>query len=393
MENRSEIITDYLTGRLGRDEEEKLFESFSYDAGLREEFRNALEIDRAMRATAKSFSPPVNVTDAIFSAIEKSPVVGTASPSGWPIGFNWLGGIISAAVGAIIASTIIYFAYDFGGTQRLESGKVAKSTQLASIPNRRNSSPERANSIVNRDGSIGKTGRDKSFGPVPNPTNLSPEQSIVDEIQTSALYATRTISQSPAFLHGNGGQILNRAEPRGIERPDLSDYELNENGKLYWISAEFRGSLTKSIPEQTINPEKFNPLNNFSAAVYWRSSDEFHIGAEARQETFFLRYEGTDANGYRIKYEQTPNITTFGLSARYFPARLRLNDWKPFAQLSLGSSRYGSSVRPGLGCAYDLAPRWAMTLSGEWSAFFFTHQSSNFRANKLNLNYGINFKF
>jgi hypothetical protein len=135
-----------------------------------------------------------------------------------------------------------------------------------------------------------------------------------------------------------------------------------------------------------------NIFNNLSVSIYYPLYKTLLIGAEYRQETFYVIYDGKDNKGKNMTYYQQPNLSTFGVSLRYSPFDLGKN-FKPFGQVFLGGNIVGFVSREMLGVEYYPYENVYFLLGGELNQFFFRHGSTWFNANKLSLNYGIGMKF
>jgi len=155
---------------------------------------------------------------------------------------------------------------------------------------------------------------------------------------------------------------------------------------------EFKNTPSWFSKSPTIQPYQLNDFNNLSVTILYPLYKTLILGADFRQETFYVEYEGINEKGQNLIYHQKPNLSTFSLLLRYIPFDFTEN-FRPFGQILLGGNKTGSISRGMIGIEYYPFEYVYFQLGGELNQFYFTHNSKWFNANKYSLNYGIGVKF
>ncbi len=404
MKNNSELILDYLNGTLMNDEEQSLFSQMAYDIELRDDFRSFVNIDKTFKSTAKSFIPSNNVTNDIFKKLGYSiPSVSTDMaapavilPESQPapkaklkryLLFLLMTGAIALSVMFLMEAvnrhdnTVICIpvirSIAVEQKKNMSTDNETGFVKESPAPRRRNEHPAQNSPVVSDNNediaasvsqtveAIAESGNsrlipDISFGVV-IPLNNTDFSNMPDN----------TIGRSPGYL-------------------GLSSYNpfLSE---LSGISIEMRGSSVWHIPRETIDPNSFSKFNNLGITVLYNFKDDYYLGLDVRQETFFTTFTEINEFGQRFRTEQQPNFTSLCGTARYVP--LQISSFSPYLQVAAGGSYYGAVARLAAGLDYELYDGFILTLQGELSNLIYRHNQDWNNTRKLGLNYGMRYAF
>jgi hypothetical protein len=116
------------------------------------------------------------------------------------------------------------------------------------------------------------------------------------------------------------------------------------------------------------------------------------LGANFRQETFYVEYDGMSDKGQSVRMYQHPNLSTYSIMLRYNPLDIS-EKIKPFAQISVGVNLYGPIMREMAGLEFYPFDNVYFVLGAEFNQLFFTHDDKSYNAGKFSINYGLGIKF
>ena len=173
---------------------------------------------------------------------------------------------------------------------------------------------------------------------------------------------------------------------------EILSFNINKNtlSELGFV-LELRNSFAWNSIDNSVSPNKLNPLNNLNATLFYELSENVKLGVELKQETFLTQYTGLEANGAKYRYLQQPNFTTFSMATRFTP--FIFNTFKPFTQIGFGFNRGGYTVKPEIGLEYKLAENIVLVGTFEYTHFWFFHGSNWFNTKKIGVSYGLSYKF
>jgi hypothetical protein len=115
------------------------------------------------------------------------------------------------------------------------------------------------------------------------------------------------------------------------------------------------------------------------------------IGAGVKQETFYAKYMGTAGVTHKYIYEQQPNFLNFELAARIFPFESGIIN--PLMQANAGGGNYGYTYRFAIGTEFRFYEEMSFICTVDYASLRYNHQGNWYSADKLGINYGINYKF
>jgi hypothetical protein len=171
--------------------------------------------------------------------------------------------------------------------------------------------------------------------------------------------------------------------------PDNFSYDkplFFKNHEPLGITVGFNGSAVWDTPKATIPSNYVSPFSNLCISVNYALSPHFRIGLEARQESFYTEYTGTEGVIVYL-YKQQSNFATIGADIRWLPLSLSL--FNPYLGFSTGANVAGVVLRPDLGLEYQVYSDIGFMLGFEYSYFLFMHQNTPFHTGKVGLNYGV----
>ncbi len=384
---------EFADGSLDPGKEDTLFLMLSSDDELRQQFKSMMSIKNAVRSGVGNVANPESSKAAVFAALSLPLPNASRSPLSW---FTKENLALASSVAVFIAALLVFFNIDNNNVNIAENtvkhkNKIVKEKSFVSAENDLAEPPK----VIAKE----------IPAAVNNVTenNVAPSENTDDDDLTIKL-SENTLETDDTDIDLAESRIVNIGKNAGIfdniqaqTQSDLqihNDYNPMSEGVLLKgnekLTIEFRGSSYKNTKTPTIEPSKYSPLNNMAIALAYNLNSNISTGIDLRQETFFLRYEGTN-NGEQFIYEQQPNFTTFSATLKY-----KLDGWggfRPFTQVSAGLNSVGFVGRAMLGAEYRIFSNFAFVLSLDYSNLTYTHQNNYFNSSKFGLNYGLSYSF
>lgn len=157
------------------------------------------------------------------------------------------------------------------------------------------------------------------------------------------------------------------------------------------IVFEFKNNQAAFFEETEVEPSYFNKFRNLDLSLFYKFDNNFQLGANYKQETFYLNYDGLDENGKDIIILQQPNFATYGIVFKYNPL-LQFYNFEPISQFSFGMNKNGFVSREMIGLEYYPIDYFYFTIGAELHQFYYQHNNSNFINQKISFNYGLGVK-
>lgn len=426
--NYSELINDFIDGRLAPDKEDELFLALSSDDELRSELKENLAIDQAMKDDAASLAPSAASTAAVFSRL------GFDAPAPAPkkstvqrfrdfiapaqkYASHAIAGIASAGVAVALMWLLTgnqqddessgQAAYRADAVKGLPVAEVSpmQDNELdiiimqgadAAIPKEQNEKAYREGYLAgSREASSVFGGRLANLEKELSRQNALFESLAADAMQNSGEISGRII-ESQRLVTLPAASVPTRASQSFIYVPvDTSPGDNSNNLNLLnfekiGVEAELRGSDYRMFPVAKMPESSIPEFNNSGLALFYNVSDDFQLGFDLRQEYFYQEYEG-EIDGRRVRYMQHPNFVTYGAAARY--KFLHLGDFTAFGELHAGFNKAGAVGRAGVGVKYSPTGDYNFLLGIEGSALAFKHETDPYLARKIGFYYGVAFNF
>lgn len=448
-----EMLYDYAEGTLDISKEEGLFADLAVDAEMRNEFRQLITLNSAVKNNRLLFlNDPVSKT-RLMAGLGLGAGAGVATQTGF---FSGIFGslktsyiIVSLLSCLISGAGVYYFAGGKGGgdtrktsvnvASRENSGK-REVPQVSSYETSA-SSPVNTNSSVNnnthdsrtiikyiivkdRDGDSGAKGAGIAKGISPGSgqsTDEAEKSSLRDEVAEMAARAEKekTIMMMP----------ISRSELERMAEMNGYDFSVSGNGNKKEESAygrpqrlsgsAGRNALQATLPYAPLPPLDYaSPGRRGALSLEWKMNESWHMPqatispfdlSKFNNNSLSLVYKFNDvfALGAEVRqetffqqfsgttaegkflYEQQPNLTTYGLLGRTNLGSLW--GFQPFGQVFLGSTSVGAVVRFGGGFQYGMTEEFALVLGAEYSRLFYEFGQNNFVSAKYGFNYGIRY--
>jgi hypothetical protein len=400
-------IFKFYNNELSVDDEQILFSEIAYNQELRNEFKTLGMINNSFKSTAKSYIPTPALTDSVFSALQikqntisnklqKSDKIHSLKSNYFS---KFSNGLLSGLLISLIpALLIVYFSSNHDNQNNIadqitNNGKQNNFATITSIPFVQ---CHETNLRSNSNSTLARSFKSNSTGNIiPNikAHNIN-DNIIIAPIDDTPITTLTNSNVEPAF-----------DEFSGFRHPKLNNYPFvnnlinsKDNFNLYFngltdkrFELKFNSHIAWNIPQESISPKNSSKFNNLSLAAFYNISNNFKVGAELRQETFFLKYYENNGNIGRTFFEQQPNLTTFDLAAQY--STLHFNNIDVLTGINFGINNYGIIGRISGGIEYNLYDNISLSALGEYSQMYYHHKTTGFTANKFNINYGINFHF
>jgi hypothetical protein len=392
MENFNNF-QDLLEGNLTDLEEKELYSILSTDSNIRTEFKSMLTFQKAMD-NSKVFSMiPVESEKAIFNSLafggSSTLSASSAMLTSTGIVLKYIG---IASLGAMISALVFFgFADKFGYTKNnIQSNKFISESN------------DTKHELLSNTVGISSSNQGATF-----------KHLDVEHIQK------RKISEQPDKLlikekvikidnMKNQNSVINISEPL-VQFTNNSTvkvkYELTpiiENSSSLKVPFENKNSVGVITELQSMQnwfdtqtkavPDKIAPFHNMMVSVYYEPVDNWAIGFNLRNETFYEDFSGKDEIGQQTWIEQQPNFTTYSLILKYNSQYEIISQLKPNFSISYGFNGAGNVARLGAGVRYEYNDVIAFLLGFEYSGMLYKYQNTNFLTNKYAINYGISFK-
>ncbi len=408
------LIHDFTDGTLNPAEEEQLFQMLASNNEYRNELKQHLAIKSAVKNDVSAYTPNANSTMKVFASLgfaapiaDKSAMSnkskpsnsGTVSKSGFWSKFS--SPIITAAVStlatAIIAVLLFQpFLNDMEKeinklqVQNQELSKQIDNQKLNNIPvvtSKSSDNKQISDNIIKQKPIIKyvyitKEKDNNLNNDVINGQKETNDNSNIDmNLATIVTNKVGGITNNYINVPDNGKYVSGIDFSNIYIRQDLG-LSLEINRLINWFDAA-----------PTISPSNYNKLNNTAISLFYSISNNFSLGAEYRQETFFQTFRGLDNKGKLFEYQQQPNFTSGGIVARYAFNNLKFYGIVPYLQGYGGITSVGYIGRLMIGLKYSPYPNISFIISGERSQLFYKYQNRSFNNGKIDLNYGVSFSF
>lgn len=422
-----DLIYLHIDGQTNEAESQALFKAMAEDSELRQEFDEAVRLDKALMLDKSELLPPPSLSAKVFEkagfakeAEEAVPVAGMFS--------KLLSGVATAVVLSSIAFTGLTMLNEMNkpdGSGEIASSintKIARqydmkannanmpiaSTSLSSEQDIRlkdNSNNIYSNSKINNNRSINikddnsaknknaKLATDKHLNAKQSEEKLSEsialnaEDIISEERKETASYTdfyALASSEIRGQYAGNINPIFgasgNEYLPIDVDYSGNSDFSVTLNGLLN----------TNYFPNRTIFQSN-DPLQNVNLSLSYHYDDSQAFGIELGAEDLQV-YEISQV-GAKFKFDLKPTLYWLGLSYRYtFNELIDDVPLRLYSQVAVGGSKYGPVTKLGAGLSYQLSNRFTLSLGYNWTSLMYTHMSTYWFTHKTGLNYSISYK-
>jgi hypothetical protein len=390
--NNIDQYMDFLDNKLDEIEEQKFAENFATDTEFRNEFKQYLFFSNALSASSDFCTPSEESKNAVFSAlgiVSDTTDIPAITPKNTGFFKSKLFAILTTSITTFFLTALMFQFYD-----EYEDMNLIKT----------NDSISSSKSINKNETIIPSQVEGKQIAKQQALKPLRKLLAMNNDVQSNKTELPEDIKPEKIELsqtYNNNENLLVMAQKKYSN--DLNELLIPENHKLldtiFFIRSydskfrfEFKNTPAWFYQFPIIQPSRQSNFNNLSMSLYYPVYKTLLLGAEFRQETFYVVYDGKDSKGNDATYYQQPNFSSLGLSLRYSHFDIGDNI-KPFVQLFVGWNIAGIISREMLGFEYYPFDNVYFLIGAELNQFFFTHDNTWFNANKYSLNYGIGVKF
>lgn len=411
---------DFVSGKLEGEQERQFAEEFAYNESFRKGFRNYLAVTGTISTNISKLGPPPNITAAVYaglgfnSSLPAQPETVSLPKTSFftkPL----FTGFVSSVVSIVVSVTVMYLAFNPGNNGASIADKSL--TNLTGANNRfpvvssfeSNDSKEADRNLTFRD--TKSRANHTSINSHLNSGNIPIDEKIDGTSTHKENYTDNRDLKSPAYKNEfTGSSNLSILSPVNISTDSFSPpyptggfhapnnsfifSEINNRGAISFddFQIAIRKTSASSLSSETVESTGNQEFNNLGISLFYELSEEFSVGLEISQESFFVSYKGRDSANNQVRYDQKPNLTSLGILLKFNP-NIEIIGLEPTVQVSAGGSYYGITARAGAGFEYQIYPGLNIILQAEYSNLFFRHHKTINSAGKAGLSYGILYKF
>lgn len=383
MEDKFQIIYEYIDGELPPEQESELFALLATDQEARNEMKSALAIKEAVRSDSVAFVPPIKSTNKIFSTLgfsEPSAVASTASISRFAALKNWVllqtkyiaTGISSALVTAAIMLMLLPKENTNDSIVKQNPGKISKPNEV--IAEQQQQIPEIMEKVVYK--YILVEQKNDEIKTIPGDNN-----------------AIKLSSSSAEIIRPQYNLKMGQTQlfPININITSLLPEEFLQDKTDSKLSLEIKGLSHTSDIKEKVRPADEQNLNNSSFSIIYDYSSEFAFGLNYSRENFYQKFEGYE-NNQLYQYEQNPNFETFSIIGRYSPDFLMFDYGKIYSQAAIGGNKVGLVGRLSVGAEIPVLNGHSLQIGYDVSNMYYKHQNKWFSSSKKGLEFGVKLK-
>ncbi len=403
--DKFDLLSDLADGVLDNEQETLLFSELAINEELRSEFKQLLSFNSAIKNNRSLFAVNESSTNAIFSAIGL-PLAGanvaTATSGKLIAGIGltvskYSQSIIGASVATLTTAALFLLFFNpfnfFSNKENLNQNQKFNSQVLIENDSTiQNSSIPTVNSNELVDNKSNSTNPNIKYIYIDRPIYIEKtEQDKNSQINNSEI-VINSIKNEPIILSVNSNEFkkLSNQELPSFEYSPFDNIFIQSDDNLK-IEFEIRSSQHWNTQVETITPSKIAEFNNTAISGLYNFNQNFAVGFDLRQETFFQKFQGSDKMGQLNVYEQQPNFTSYSFLLRY--GYDVFENFKPIAQVTVGGTNVGFIGRFMTGFQYKFNQELKFILGMEYSNLFYNFQSTNFNSSKIGINYGISYSF
>jgi len=436
-----DLIYLYLDGEASDAEKKVLFDKLSQNSELQEEFSRAMELNKAMGEDREFLSPSIELTQKLFIRAGFIPAAELA-----PIGFSGSGllgslmnsgRIIMQNLGAgLVAASVLFTGYNL--VEKFDNAKIkdannrettaylAKYNQKAE--NRTESNTNSSRKSVPMVSSI----EDNSKPVIRNNSKSNFEKSLSSKntLLASKHNKKNTINASDESLAANNSMKEPLADNIDNNNSDNSNNEISsqlesyqaperinaaniDNNKKFYsldyhqfmpnaFAMDFPEDLNISLRVSGISGIQYYPsrdieksgqlLNNISLCVSYHFDDHQSIGIFAGREA--LQLYDVEQLDKKYTFDKQPNILWAGLNYKYnLGAISGIVPVNPYADLTIGGTKYGPITKLGLGINYPLTNSITLGLGYEFTSLMYSEFATYKFTHKSGIIYNLSYKF
>ena len=392
----TEIYEKFIEGELSPESEKKFMARLTLNDELRTNFRHYLVVTNSIRNYVENERIPNDVSNSVFTALGFSPITNISNKIKQDKPSFFRGKFFTAFATGLSTFILAFFLFKFNGSVIDEK---KDSTNLI------NQKDEIHLVKIDKKDDYQETVKEyrtKSVLLSKNDQNLEKELVVNNSIPDDNSIAYKEIS--PSLLSMNE---ISRNSFQDFEKNKFSDNRVKPTAEysstkydtlIFYrsydskIRFEFKNTPSWFSSSPIVQPNRLNNFNNLSVSLLYPISKTILIGAEFRQETFYVNYDDKEKSGQDYTYYMQPNLSSYGISIRYLPIDLCCRI-KPFGQIEIGGNSAGLVSREMLGLEFQLFENSYLTIGGEVNQFYYHHLNNWYTSSKYNISYGLGIKF
>lgn len=383
----SDKLTDFIDGELTPGEEREMFSALSYDDNLRTEYKSIVSMFNSIKSNINTYAPSEKMTMGVFSELGLSNAVPLPNKSNKIFSKN---NIIPAAIGGIIAAifTIAIMGFFF----MPKAGKIfADSNANINPPNKEIASVP----VITSESNSQTKPNHVKIKPVinlenppeieePKEENMVPPALNLISFSNPKSSGKNCGTQAPSFYFNENFQ----PQQNILYQPLAQSSNFNPEFEL-----EIKNATTWDLPSADNRFQSSNVLNNMTATLFMFLNDNFAVGAEIRQESFYMTFTdyGSTGKGNIQNIEQKPEITSYGVAAKFLPSKDNL--FNPYIQTGVSFNSAGFVFRNELGFEIKPAEHLIFNIGAEYSRLTFQYKQNYFYSQKIGFFYGASYRF
>lgn len=387
MEEKYQIIYEFVDGELPAEQESELFAMLATDQEARNELKSILAIKEAVRSDSVAFVPPLKSTQRIFTSLGFSApaaVATTASISKIAQIGKWIAAqykFIATGVASAVASALIMLLL-LPQNQQVEKFSTNSKTLI--------SEAKPAQSQISTDNTLSQPELKEKvvykYIVVEKTANLQSNNALNANKMINISTPTQAITKPQVNLANN---IPSNFSLNVVKLPEITELVGNNDKNL---SFEIKGLSYSSDIKERVNPSQKQSFNNTSFALIYKFSPELSFGIDYCRENFYQKFSGYE-NNQLYQYEQNPNFETFSLLGRYSPNFADFDIGRIFVQASLGGNKVGYVGRVTIGAEIPVSNRYGLTVGYNLSNMYYEHQNKWFSSSKRGVELGARINF
>lgn len=435
-ETYNDLMILYLDGEATESEQKALFDAMAENPELQEEFTQAIAFDKAMIEDREALAPSKELTHALFvkAGFEKPlPPVGGGISAGMSSGAHFATGLMQNILSGLVISSMVFLGYNAAEkvSEKME-GDALKSTPIARVNMQETKVPKAQENYP-----MVSSKEENAENASDNSRKVSDSQkraryfagqmrnSGTDNYESAADDAANIAQMSPLE---HDIESANYDEPTELRREEAPAVTLetkpiySSRFEIHYFSrnrnAKPQTNAILGIAPQIEMPKTSTPLNlsltvnglagiggeavgsngaeavlykNFSGAIRYHFNEHHSLGLAAGTEALQI-YE-ISGNGDEYKYNEKNSVLTLGVNYRYNVGQIFANvPINPFAEITVGGSKYGPAGKLGLGFNYDITGSFSLGLGYEFTGLMYSNPEKSKVTYKSAIIYGIMYK-
>lgn len=430
-ETYKDLMILYLDGEATESEQKALFDAMAQNTELQEEFAQAIAFDKVMIEDREALAPSKELTHALFvkAGFEQPlPPVGGGASAGLS---TFATGLMQNMLSGLVISSMVFLGYNAAEkmSEKME-GDALKTATIARVNMQETKAPkaqenypmvsskeENAENAPDNSGKVsGSQKRARNFA-------VQTRNSGSENYETTANDAASIAQISPLQ---NDFESANYDEPSEFRREDAPAVTL-ETKPIYSSRLEIHYFSRNAKPQTNailgfapqIEMHKTSaPLNlsltvnglagiggeaagtngseavlykNFSGAIRYHFNEHHSLGLAAGTEALQI-YE-ISGNGDEYEYNEKNSVLTLGVNYRYNVGHVFANvPINPFAEITVGGSKYGPAGKLGLGFNYDISGSFSLGLGYVFTGLMYSNPDKSKVTFKSAIVYGLMYK-